>query len=48
MKKIATSREVATQVIMLASSSVSSHVSGEVVMVTGGMEGRLLNKREDI
>jgi len=48
MKKIATSREVATQVIMLASPSVSSHVSGEVVMVTGGMEGRLLNKREDI
>jgi len=49
MKKIGTSREIATQVIMLASPSVSSHVSGEVVMVTGGMEGRILNMRpEDI
>jgi len=48
MKKVATPREIATQVITLASPSVSSHVSGEVMMITGGMEGRLLNKREDI
>lgn len=48
MKKIATSGDIATQIVLLSSSAVSGHVSGQVVMVHGGMEGRLLNRREDI
>ncbi|KAH8077402.1 NAD-P-binding protein [Cristinia sonorae] len=48
MKKFAKAFDVATQVVMLASSTVSGHVTGQVVMVEGGMEGRLLNRREDI
>jgi NAD(P)-dependent dehydrogenase (short-subunit alcohol dehydrogenase family) len=48
LKKVATPYEIATQVIMLASPSVSSHVSGQIQIVAGGMEGRLLNMPEDI
>lgn len=45
---MATPLDVANQIVVLSSSTVSGHVTGQVVMVEGGMEGRLLNKREDI
>lgn len=48
LKKVATPLEIANQILVLASSTVSSHVTGQVVMVEGGMEGRLLNTREDV
>jgi len=48
LKKVATPEDVATQVVFLSSTAVSGHVSGQVLMVEGGMEGRLLNKPEDI
>ncbi|KAI0347570.1 NAD(P)-binding protein [Trametopsis cervina] len=48
LKKVAEPMDVATQVVLLSSSAVSGHVTGQVVMVEGGMEGRLLNKPEDI
>ena len=48
LKKVATPLDVANQIVVLSSSTVSGHVTGQVVMVEGGMEGRLLNKREDI
>lgn len=48
LRKIATPLEVANQILVLASSAVSSHVTGQVVMVEGGMEGRLINTREDV
>lgn len=48
LKKVATPEDVATQIVIMSSSAVSGHVSGQVVMVEGGMEGRLLNKPEDI
>ena len=48
LKKIATPLEVANQILVLASSTVSSHVTGQVVMVDGGFEGRLLNTREEV
>jgi len=48
LRKVATPLEVANQILVLASSTVSSHVTGQVVMVEGGMEGRLLNTREDV
>ena len=48
LKKLAEPRDVATQVLALASPTLSGHVTGQVVMVHGGMEGRLLNREEDI
>lgn len=48
MKKFAQAYDIATQVVMLSSSAVSGHVTGQVVMVEGGMEGRVLNRREDV
>ncbi|KAH9921113.1 uncharacterized protein B0H18DRAFT_880429 [Fomitopsis serialis] len=48
LKKVATPEDVASQVVFVASTAVSGHVSGQVIMVEGGMEGRLLNKPEDI
>ncbi|THH05679.1 hypothetical protein EW145_g4622 [Phellinidium pouzarii] len=48
LKKVASSSDIAHQIVFLASPVVSGHVTGQVVMVEGGMEGRLLNKPEDI
>ncbi|KAH9942841.1 hypothetical protein B0H21DRAFT_749656 [Amylocystis lapponica] len=48
LKKVATPEDVAHQVVLVSSSVVSGHVSGQVIMVDGGMEGRLLNKPEDV
>ena len=48
MKKFAQPFDIATQIVMLSSASVSGHVTGQVIMVEGGMEGRLLNKQEDL
>ncbi|CCM05953.1 uncharacterized protein FIBRA_08192 [Fibroporia radiculosa] len=48
LKKVATPEDIATQVVFISSTAVSGHVSGQVIMVEGGMEGRLLNKPEDI
>ena len=48
LKKVAAPEDVANQIVILSSSTVSGHVSGHVLMVEGGMEGRLLNKREDL
>ena len=48
MKKVATPDDVANQVVILSSPTVSGHVSGHVLMEEGGMEGRLLNSRQDL
>ncbi|KZT24996.1 NAD(P)-binding protein [Neolentinus lepideus HHB14362 ss-1] len=48
LKKIATPRDIANQIALLSSNFVSGHVSGQVLMVEGGMEGRLLNRPEDL
>ena len=42
LQKVATTKDVALQVAVLASPALSSHVTGMNVMVDGGMEGRLL------
>ena len=34
--------DVARQVVVLASDELSGHVTGQVVLVAGGMEGRVL------
>jgi 3-oxoacyl-[acyl-carrier protein] reductase len=43
LRKAATPEDVARQVVVLASDELSGHVTGEVVLVAGGMEGRLLH-----
>ncbi|KAJ3998418.1 NAD-P-binding protein [Lentinula boryana] len=48
LKKVATTFDTSTQIVILASAKVSGHVSGQIVNVAGGMEGRLLNRPEDI
>lgn len=42
LKKLGKPEDVAAQVVALASDRVSGHVSGQVVTVAGGMEGRLI------
>jgi 3-oxoacyl-[acyl-carrier protein] reductase len=42
LRKVATPEDVARQVVVLASDELSGHVTGQVVVVAGGMEGRLL------
>jgi NAD(P)-dependent dehydrogenase (short-subunit alcohol dehydrogenase family) len=48
LKKVAMPIDIATQIVVLASPTLSGHVTGQVVMVEGGMEGRLLNRPEDL
>jgi len=44
LRKVATPADVARQVVVLASDRLSGHVSGQVVVVAGGMEGRVLHE----
>ena len=43
LRKVATAEDVASQVVLLASDVVSGHVTGQVVVVAGGMEGRVVH-----
>jgi 3-oxoacyl-[acyl-carrier protein] reductase len=43
LRKVATPEDVAAQVVVLASEGLSGHVTGELVTVAGGMEGRVLH-----
>ena len=43
LRKVAQPEDVANQVVALASDEISGHVTGQVVTVAGGMEGRLLH-----
>ncbi|MDX2467543.1 MAG: SDR family oxidoreductase [Acidimicrobiia bacterium] len=42
LKKLGRPEDVAAQVVVLASDELSGHMSGSVVNVAGGMEGRLI------
>ncbi len=42
LKKLGRPEDVAAQVVVLASDPLSGHLSGQVVTVAGGMEGRLI------
>ena len=44
LRKVAQPEDVARQVVVLASDELSGHVSGQVVMTAGGMEGRILHQ----
>jgi 3-oxoacyl-[acyl-carrier protein] reductase len=44
LRKVAQPEDVAAQVVVLASDVLSGHVTGQVVTVAGGMEGRVLHE----
>jgi 3-oxoacyl-[acyl-carrier protein] reductase len=44
LRKVARPEDVAAQVVVLASDAISGHVSGQVVVVAGGMEGRVVHE----
>ncbi|MGB2953735.1 MAG: SDR family NAD(P)-dependent oxidoreductase [Gaiellaceae bacterium] len=43
LRKIAQPEDVASAVVFLASDELSGHITGQIVTVAGGMEGRLLH-----
>lgn len=43
LRKVASPEDVARQVVVLASDELSGHVTGQVVTVAGGMEGRVVH-----
>jgi 3-oxoacyl-[acyl-carrier protein] reductase len=43
LRKVARPEDVARQVVVLASDELSGHVTGQVVTVAGGMEGRIVH-----
>lgn len=47
LRKLGVAEDVARTIVSLASDLVSGHVTGEVVTVAGGMEGRVLHELED-
>ena len=44
LKKLGSPEDVARQIVTLSSDRLSGHVTGQVVVVAGGMEGRLLQE----
>ncbi|HYI75019.1 MAG TPA: SDR family NAD(P)-dependent oxidoreductase [Gaiellaceae bacterium] len=47
LRKVARPEDVAAQVVVLASDVLSGHVTGQVVTVAGGMEGRMIHDDEE-
>jgi 3-oxoacyl-[acyl-carrier protein] reductase len=43
LRKVAQPEDVARQVVVLASDELSGHITGQVVTVAGGMEGRVVH-----
>ena len=43
LRKVARAEDVAAQVVVLASDTLSGHVTGQLVVVAGGMEGRTVH-----
>jgi hypothetical protein len=48
LKKVAEAVDIANQIVLLSSAKVSGHITGQVLMIEGGMEGRLLNMPRDV
>ena len=44
LRKVARPEDVARQVVVLASDELSGHVTGQVVTIAGGMEGRTIHE----
>jgi 3-oxoacyl-[acyl-carrier protein] reductase len=43
LRKLATPADIASAILWTASPLAAGHVTGEIISVAGGMEGRLLN-----
>ena len=48
IQKIATANDVANMILFLLSDAVSGHISGESILISGGMEGRVLVDESDV
>jgi 3-oxoacyl-[acyl-carrier protein] reductase len=48
LRKVARGRDVAMAVLYLASSRLAGHVTGQILTVAGGMEGRVLYQPDEI
>src|SRR5262249_22046445 len=48
LRKVARTSDVAMAVLYLASSRLAGHVTGQILTVAGGMEGRLLYQQDEI
>jgi 3-oxoacyl-[acyl-carrier protein] reductase len=46
--RIARPTDIAAAVVFLASEELAGHITGEVLTISGGMEGRVLHRPEDI
>ena len=44
LRKVARPEDVARQVVVLASDELSGHITGQVVTIAGGMEGRVVHE----
>ena len=42
LKKLATPEDIANTVVSISSNLISGHITGQVIEVAGGMEGRLI------
>jgi 3-oxoacyl-[acyl-carrier protein] reductase len=43
LRKVARVEDVARQIVVLSSDELSGHVTGQVITVAGGMEGRVVH-----
>lgn len=48
LRQLARAKDIARAVAMLASPSAARHITGQVITVAGGMEGRLLWNEDDV
>ena len=47
-KRIGRAEDVASAVVYVASDRLAGHITGEIITVAGGMEGRLLHREQDV
>jgi 3-oxoacyl-[acyl-carrier protein] reductase len=43
LRKVAQPEDIAKQIVVLASDEISGHLTGQIVTVAGGMEGRTVH-----
>jgi 3-oxoacyl-[acyl-carrier protein] reductase len=48
LRKVARPQDVANAILYLASSRLSGHITGQILTVAGGMEGRVLYQPEEV
>jgi len=46
LRKVAQPEDIARQIVVLASDELSGHVTGQIVTVAGGMEGRVIHEED--